>query len=232
MIKPYISNIDRFKLAKWSIIILIISHTMKLIDIFIYHEMLLAIKAGKDVSFNEIQIQAGIYYLLIAINSPLRILGFILVGMWLRRAYVNIRVFNIPLQYQDWWAVWGWFIPIANLFKPFYIFKDLFTKTQYILDKEVSQHDIYLSVASLRTWWIIGLIGMFLDNLAVFFTNPESFIQFQINANALFMLSTILILISLFLFYRLMKCYHQAEQHLPHSSWYNNFIPNEESLKT
>ena len=38
---------------------------------------------------------------------------------WFRRAYRNLPALGAePLRFKSWWTIGGWFIPIANLFRP------------------------------------------------------------------------------------------------------------------
>jgi len=39
--------------------------------------------------------------------------------LWLRRAFRNLRALNVTdLKSKEWYCIWGWFVPIANLFTP------------------------------------------------------------------------------------------------------------------
>lgn len=53
--------------------------------------------------------------------------------LWFRRAYYNLHILIGSTEYGNGWAAGSWFIPIANLFIPYNIMKELYEKTDQYL---------------------------------------------------------------------------------------------------
>lgn len=79
------------------------------------------------------------YLILIGIGSfiflVIYIVCIVMFIMWFRRAYFNLHklVPSSQLKYSEGWAAGTWFIPIFNLWGPYQIATDLFSKSEAIL---------------------------------------------------------------------------------------------------
>jgi hypothetical protein len=50
---------------------------------------------------------------------------------WFRRAYLNLPALGAAsLRFKSWWTIGGWFIPIANLFRPKEIANDIWRASE------------------------------------------------------------------------------------------------------
>lgn len=84
----------------------------------------------------------------------LYIICAVLFIMWFRRAYFNLHsvVRSSSLKYTEGWAAGAWFVPIFNLWAPYQIATDLFSKSEAILMK----HNLIESKPNfhlVKNWW-------------------------------------------------------------------------------
>lgn len=87
--------------------------------------------------------------------------SIIVVAMWIYRAHANLRAAGIDgLEFSPGWAVGWYFIPIANLFKPFQAMRELWNTTH-------GQSDGYTEPADSRltAWWGMWIVGNILSNV-------------------------------------------------------------------
>jgi hypothetical protein len=86
----------------------------------------------------------------------------IFISRWIYRAHANLRAANIDrLQFTPGWAVGWYFIPIANLFKPFGAMRELWNAS---FDPESNFGAD--SPGSVKLWWGCFVIGNILSNVA------------------------------------------------------------------
>lgn len=90
-------------------------------------------------------------------------------SMWIHRAYANLPALGNPkegLEYSPGWAVGGFFIPIANLFIPYRVTKEIWVKSDPSIR---SDEDFMFSVPQAATvvgwWWAFWLISNFANKI-------------------------------------------------------------------
>lgn len=85
---------------------------------------------------------------------------------WFRRAYANLHRIGVDyLNHTDLHAVWCWFIPILNLFRPYKITKEIWSETQHQVNKLNSTYQVDTSDAGIGVWWAFYLISNFVANI-------------------------------------------------------------------
>lgn len=88
--------------------------------------------------------------------------SFVVIGMWIHRAHANLFAAGIDgLEFTPGWSVGWFFIPIANLFKPFQAMRELWNASHNQSDSFSSPADSNLSL-----WWGTWIIGNILSNLS------------------------------------------------------------------
>jgi hypothetical protein len=90
---------------------------------------------------------------------------------WFRRAYLNLPALGAePLRFENWWTIGGWFIPIANLFRPKQIANDIWlaSKPDAPPKQGTDWHDDDVPPL-FQWWWAFFLVGNWLDNIALRF---------------------------------------------------------------
>jgi hypothetical protein len=87
----------------------------------------------------------------------------ILVGMWIHRAHANLRLVDgLETVTTPGWAVGWYFIPIANLFKPYQAMKELWASSHGISDRFTDEGQ-----GPLPAWWGCWLIGNIIANVSL-----------------------------------------------------------------
>ena len=82
------------------------------------------------------------------------------IGMWIYRACANAHTMTTePMEFSAGWAVGWYFIPIANLWKPYQALKE----TWCVSESPVGW-DLLKRSGLLPLWWTIWLISNFVDN--------------------------------------------------------------------
>lgn len=81
--------------------------------------------------------------------------------LWFQRAYYNLAILTGNTEYDNGWAIGSWFIPIANLFIPYKIMKELYEKTdQYLLISEDEDYtENRLTIKYIGWWWALWIIS-------------------------------------------------------------------------
>jgi hypothetical protein len=88
--------------------------------------------------------------------------------MWLYRAHSNLPFLQAKdLEFTSGWAVGWWFIPIASLFKPFQVVREVWVES----DPETVDDVVFLSYGPRSAptymvfWWVFWLISNISANL-------------------------------------------------------------------
>lgn len=78
--------------------------------------------------------------------------------MWIHRVYKNLRAVHVQgLKHSPGWAVGWYFIPIANLFKPYVVMKEIW-KSTFHADGTGSWKD-KKAPSLMLIWWLTFIIG-------------------------------------------------------------------------
>jgi hypothetical protein len=84
----------------------------------------------------------------------------VVTAMWLHQANSNLHAAGIEMAFSPSWA-WGWyFIPFANLFKPFQAMREIWNESHRTRDTFAGYED-----ALMRTWWGCWIVGNILSNV-------------------------------------------------------------------
>jgi len=85
---------------------------------------------------------------------------------WFRRAYYNLGLLTNERRYNDSWAAKGWFIPFMNLYVPYRIMKELYTKTdKYLLERHLllldskESYTKRLNTNIVKWWWALMIMA-------------------------------------------------------------------------
>ncbi|MGI8669037.1 MAG: DUF4328 domain-containing protein [Aridibacter sp.] len=110
---------------------------------------------------SALQIGLGIIGILSLIEIPLRIVTVVFFLMWLHRAYKNLLALKAQhLEFSPGWAVGWWFIPLANLVKPFQVVRELWNESDPEFDEEFGFLASDLGTpAIIGFWWATFLIS-------------------------------------------------------------------------
>lgn len=102
------------------------------------------------------------------LELPLRVITAIFFLIWVYRTYNNLSALKArDLSFTPGWAVGWWFIPFANLVKPFQIVREIINESDPDLDNETG----FLRAASetpieVGFWWGTYLVGGFMYRIS------------------------------------------------------------------
>jgi hypothetical protein len=88
---------------------------------------------------------------------------------WFKRAYANLRALSVPeLRFRVGWAIWAWFVPFLNLWRPKQIANDIWRGSDPELppDQNPAWGDRPVP-ALFQFWWAGFIILNFLYNAAL-----------------------------------------------------------------
>ena len=160
---------------------------------------------GIDVTQSDINIGGYLLFLL------LYLLAGIFFIRWFRRAYYNLHSLGtMKLRYNEWWATGGWFVPVANLFIPFQVMKDIYGKTQ----EAIPDRQFIYSNAGIGWWWFFFLVGNFLFGGNAPISIDHYYSDEGMMYSALSVIQKTFILIGLFIIIRLLKKVCRFEKEL------------------
>lgn len=79
--------------------------------------------------------------------------------MWFRRAYFNLSQKSPFLSFTDATAVWGWFVPLFNLYKPYQMMKEMFVQTADLFKHYDINPRQSLRTGILGLWWFLWIVS-------------------------------------------------------------------------
>jgi hypothetical protein len=89
---------------------------------------------GEDGTISAPLLAMGMIALL---EAPLRLACVVLFLIWLHRAYSNLSPLKARnLEFSPGWAVGWWFVPFANIVKPFQIVREVYNESDPDFDVE------------------------------------------------------------------------------------------------
>jgi uncharacterized protein YjeT (DUF2065 family) len=146
----------------------------------------------------------GLVYLLLFPISIATIVGFL---MWLYRAHSNLQALRpTNLEFTPGWAVGWWFIPFANLVKPFQVVREVWWES----DPDVPDEHSFLSVSLhsaptyMGFWWAAWIASNILSNITSRVYDPDTMDTVAIGG-ALFIITGIVTIIAAILAIRVVR---------------------------
>lgn len=115
------------------------------------------------VKANDIrQLVAGI------IQSAAYLITVVVFLNWFRRAYGNLHRLGIEyLNQSESMALWSWFIPVVNLFRPVQIKYEIWTETQWQIKQRDASYQIKNGNLLLTIWWTLFILSNLAGRLAL-----------------------------------------------------------------
>lgn len=93
------------------------------------------------------------------LNLFVLIVSFILIGRWIYRASANAHTLTADLPISPGWAVGWYFVPVANLWKPFEGMKQIWLASHYGSNWEGG-----VATDLLNWWWGLWILDGVLNN--------------------------------------------------------------------
>lgn len=86
--------------------------------------------------------------------------------LWFKREYHNLHAINPKLKYKEAWAIWSWFIPIINLWRPYQIMKEIYIHATTTEKKEIHpEEEEIITTPVIDLWWLLWLASNVLSQV-------------------------------------------------------------------
>lgn len=145
----------------WVIIILNILSLIIEVPLFLLGENILS---TDNIDQNIILVVDSISSYTTLLTLAASIISIITFIRWFKQAYYNIELRVGKLKYNNSWTIASWFIPIVNLFIPYEMMKDLYTKTdQYLLCHSMEPYTERLKTNYVNGWWTLWIIFLIIN---------------------------------------------------------------------
>jgi hypothetical protein len=117
---------------------------------------------GELVTEDELDASGTRQDAIAAVQSLLYLATTVVFIRWFRRAYRNLAPLAAPHpRFKSWWTIGGWFIPIANLFRPKQILNDIWRGS----DRELRRYGDVPWVFGL--WWFLWIVSNYASNVGL-----------------------------------------------------------------
>ena len=145
------------------------------------------------------------------LSTILLILCGILLLLWFRRAYFNMKERIVFTYYENYWAVIAWFIPFLNFYRPFKMMKEMTEEgLKYIEENRLNTQE-KLTIKDIYIWWGFWIFSnIFVVYKNHLFNKIETLDDFKNYTLIYISISLIFIITSLF-FVNLVQKYNEME---------------------
>ncbi len=134
---------------------------------------------------------------------------------WFQRAYSNLHLKVDNLSSSENWPVYCWFIPILNLFRPFQIMEEMFTKTNVLLIKNNTNKNINLSKNIVKVWWGLWLLNNFIGQFFFRYSLKAETLNELTTATIIGMIANVMGIPLAIITVKMIKQYSKLEMLLP-----------------
>lgn len=131
----------------------------------------------------------------------LRVAVIVFFLIWEYRSFNNLSALKARnLEYSPGWAVGWWFIPFANLVKPFQVIRELWNESDPDFDEETGfLHTSPGTPGIIGFWWaaflISGFIGRIADKMVDVSGEPSQYFPVALLVGSLFQLAALILII-------------------------------------
>lgn len=204
-------NKKRAVVAERLVLLVLIMDVITTVSGLMQYNILLDIENGTFVSdvvleSNDFRVQAlAIFYLAIFIVSGITFI------QWFRRAYYNLHL-RTECNNTEGWASGAWFVPIISLFKPYKIMKELWVKTNQLINEKTGEQNL-INTSILGIWWTFWLINSFLGQISYRLSEPETMDDFFLS-NGVDMASSLVGIPLAIIAIKIIRAYSEQEEKL------------------
>lgn len=86
--------------------------------------------------------------------------------LWFKREYHNLHAINPKLKYKEAWAIWSWFIPVINLWRPYQIMKEIYIHATTTEKKEIHpEEEEIITTPIIDLWWLLWIASNVLSQV-------------------------------------------------------------------
>lgn len=85
--------------------------------------------------------------------------------LWFKREYYNLHAINPKLKYKETWAIWSWFIPIINLWRPYQIMKEIYIHATTTKKEKTNSEEEITTTPIIDLWWLLWIASNVLSQV-------------------------------------------------------------------
>lgn len=156
-------NKKRAEYAKILIAIIIVLEVVSGISSYTQLNLLNIIKDGGQVSINEANVSDSRKQIISIIYIVFYIISVITFLNWFRRAYYNLNI-RSRCEFSDNQALFSWFIPFINMYRPFQIMKEMWLHTSELIIAKSNKKNKNGNGIIIFLWWILWIFSNFIGN--------------------------------------------------------------------
>ena len=205
-------NTQRAKNAIILIWVVLALEMVNLVSSYLQYDLLQTVANGgyvSDAMANANDMRERIIGIISAIAYAVSIITFI---MWFRRAYYNLHQKVDYLAHSDGWAAGGWFVPIACLYIPYQIMKEIYVETKALFERKGLSETVSYTTKYVGWWWAFWIITSIIANFIVRYTLKDAnTVDDYITLTVAQMISSILEIPSALLTVKVIKDYSKVE---------------------
>lgn len=117
-----------------------------------------------------------VYGLISLVQFPVFIATIIFFLIWLNRSYRNLLALRPSfLKFTSGWAVGWWFIPFANLVKPFQVVREVWWESDPVVpeDQMFLTESLHSAPTYMGLWWAFWLAANIVSNISSKLFDPD-----------------------------------------------------------
>jgi hypothetical protein len=131
---------------------------------YMQHSLLQHIASGGEVTAGEAALNDSRVQLIAILSLVAFVVSIVTFIQWFRRAYYNLHQSTGNLAYSEGWAAGSWFVPILNLFRPYQIMTELYSRTATLLSQKDIPLKKYMDTQFLGFWWGLWIVNNMVGN--------------------------------------------------------------------
>jgi len=202
------SNEQRAKIAiifLWIILVLeLITLASNIMQFFCLKNYQEGITSINELESNDLRVQVIAYtYIIVYVGCATIFI------MWFRRAYNNLHLKGIHLNYDESWASGSWFVPIMNFIRPYQIMKELYFETKNKLNLSVNVNENQLNTTFVGIWWTLWVIISILGQIE--YRMPSETIDHFVNSTLVGIIGNFLGIPTAYFAIKVIKDYSEVE---------------------
>ncbi len=122
--------------------------------------LILPVLAGMD-NYDNNHAFEGAWILSSLVQLVVLIASVVAIAMWIYRAHKNLAIVGVEgREFTPGWAVGWFFVPFANLIKPYQAMRELWNASHGYDDGYNSE-----APSEVKIWWILYLAGSIINNI-------------------------------------------------------------------
>jgi hypothetical protein len=123
--------------------------------------------------------------LVILLRLPVSIFTIVFFLIWLNRVYKNLAPLRAQnTEFSSGWAVGWWFVPFANLVKPFQVMREVWRESDPDFDENsgfLSNSIVGSAPRYMSFWWAFWIISNIFSNITGRIYDPEDMRSVEIS---------------------------------------------------